>query len=190
MADWGPHEDLSYGKKRINIEGYYKTFVPRVSPDGEFGNEDRKWRHQWLKDQVLKGADKYSPPTTTQENMRQLEQNPEWRKARYNIFRRIMRAPMDAAENVLIKTTGIHWLTARNIRLFYSSGWKWMAVVWLFSYHLMYQSNNWEEKRNWKIFYTKAQSVPGLSDWPAQEETQRAKADYFDQGFSKSAVTD
>ena len=155
MADYGPHESKSWGKKHLNIEGYYRTFVPRVSPDGEFANEDRKWRAQWLKDQELKGADVHSTPRGEGYNVKQLEANPEWRKARWNIFRRTFRLPMDFIENAVINTTGLHWTKARLLRNGFSYGWKGMAIVWAFSYHLMYKANDWEDRRNWKIYYTK-----------------------------------
>ena len=124
MADLGPHETPTWGKKQLNIEGYYRTFQPRVSPDGEFGNEDRKWRQQWLKDQQLKGADVHSPPTGSGINQYQLEQIPEWRKARWNIFRRTARIPMDIIEGGIIKTTGMHWTAVRAGRNMFSYGWK------------------------------------------------------------------
>lgn len=48
----------SWSKKRIPIEGLYKSRAARVSPVGEFGNVDRQYRSQWLKDQVLSHADR------------------------------------------------------------------------------------------------------------------------------------
>jgi hypothetical protein len=46
-------------KKRLPIEGLYKNRAARVAPDGEFTNIDRKWRAQFLKDQVLSEADRH-----------------------------------------------------------------------------------------------------------------------------------
>ena len=54
------HEAKNFwNKKRIPIEGLYKNRAARVSPVGEFGNADRNWRAQWLKDQVLSEADRH-----------------------------------------------------------------------------------------------------------------------------------
>ena len=63
-----------------------------------------------------------------------------------------------------------------------------MAVIWAFSYHLIYNANNWEERRNWKIMYTKPPSLPGHTNWPEQKDHVREKTDYWDQGFKKSAI--
>ena len=186
MADEGPHQSSTFGKRHLNIEGYYRTYQPRVSPDGEFGNEDRKWRSQWLKDQHLKGADVHSPPTGEAFNVYQLEQIPEYRKARWNIFRRTLRMPMDLIEGALIKTTGLHWTQARAARNLFSYGWKGMVLVWAFSYHLMYRAHDWEDKRNWKIYYQKPESLPSHSSWPNQDAFKREKTDYWDQNFKKS----
>ena len=58
-----PSTDLkantTYNKKQLPIEGLYKNRAARVSPVGEFGNADRNWRAQWLKDQVLSEADRH-----------------------------------------------------------------------------------------------------------------------------------
>ena len=189
--DLGKHESISWGKKHLNIEGYYRTFQPRVSPDGEFGNEDRKWRQQWLKDQHLKGADLHSSPIDgTGLNQYQLEQIPEWRKARWNIFRRTLRVPMDIIEGGIIKAVGMpYWTAVRSGRNMFSYGWKIMAVTYMFSYHLMYKSNNWEEKNNWKITYQKPISLPSDDGiLPSQEEFKRETTDYWNQNFKQSEV--
>ena len=188
MADTGPHEDPRWGKRHLNIEGYYRTFQPRMSPDGEFGNEDRKWRAQWLKDQKLVGADVHSPLGSSGLNQYQLEQIPEFRKARWNIFRRTFRMPMDFIERAVINTTGIHWTKARFGRNFISYGWKTALFFYAFTYHLMYRANDWEDRRNWKITYEKPESVPSNSDFPHQNSFKREKADYNDQNFQKSAM--
>jgi len=190
MADAGPHKDNAWGKRHLNIEGYYRTYQPRVSPDGEFGNEDRSWRKQWLKDQQLKGADVHSPPTGDGFNEYQLEKNPEYRKARWNIFRRTLRMPMDFIESAVINTTGLHWTKARFGRNLVSYGWKSMLVVWAFSYHLMYRANDWEDRRNWKIYYEKPECLPSQKNWPQQKEFERVKDDYYNQNFKTSAMYD
>jgi len=186
--DYGPHETKTYGRRTLNIEGYYRTFVPRVSPDGEFGNEDRKWRAQWLKDQQLKGADVHSPPTGSGLNQYQLEQIPEYRKARWNIFRRTLRAPMDLVESALIKTTGMHWTKARFFRNVYSYGWKGFFLFSMFSYHLIYRANDWEDKKNWKIYYQKPLVVPKDGVWPDHNQYKREKSDYWNQNFKQSEL--
>jgi len=188
MADGGPNQNPTWGKRSLNIEGYYRTFQPRVSPDGEFGNEDRKWRAQWLKDQKLKGVDVHSPPGGSGWNQYQLEQIPEFRKARWNIFRRTYRMPMDFIERAVINTTGLHWTKARFGRNFISYGWKVAFVFYAFSYHLIYRANDWEDRRNWKIKFEKPESMPSHSNWPHQSEFKREKNDYNDQCFKKSAL--
>ena len=189
MADTGPHNDPAWGKKHLNIEGYYRTYQVRVSPDAEFGNEDRKWRAQWLKDQVLKGADVHSPRTGEGLNQYQLEQNPEYRKARYSILRRTVRAQMDFIEGAFIKATGVHWLKARWMRDAFGYSWKVGFVFWAMSYHLMYRANDWENRKNWKIYYEKPAIVPGQSSWPEQKHEKGEHAsDYADQNFKKSTL--
>ena len=188
MAETGQHSDPRWGKRHLNIEGYYRTFHPRVSPDGEFGNEDRKWRAQWLKDQKLKGADLHSSAYGSGLNQYQLEQIPEFREARWNIFRRTFRMPMDFIERSIINTTGIHWTKIRMGRNFFSYGWKGALLFYTFTYHMMYRSNNWEDRKNWKLYYEKPESVPSHPDFPHQNAFQREKSDYYDQQFKKSAL--
>ena len=196
MADAGKHADEAWGKRQLNIEGYYTTFVQRVSPDGEFGNEDRNWRAKWLKDQEIKGADVHSSQgysalhvSGTALNQYQLEQIPEWRKARWNFFRRTIRRPMDMIEAGIIKTTGAPWTAIRTCRNTFSYGWKAMALFYMFSYHMIYRSDNWETKMNWKIYNQKPRSLPDDHGVLAsQDQFKREKDDYFNQNFKKSEL--
>ena len=52
----------------------------------------------------------------------------------------------------------------------------------------MYKGNDWEDRRNWKLMYTKPESVPGHANWPHQKEHEREKTDYFHQNFKKSEL--
>ena len=52
-----------FNKRNLPVEGLYKNRAARVSPLGEFGNADRKWRNQFLKDQVLSEADTARHPS-------------------------------------------------------------------------------------------------------------------------------
>lgn len=96
--------------------------------------------------------------------------------------------PMDLIESAVIKTTGLHWTKARGMRNVFSYGWKGMLVVWAFSYHLMYRANDWEDKRNWKIYYQKPEATPTHASWPNQDAYKREKTDYWDQNFKKSEL--
>lgn len=56
-------------------------------------DEERAWRAKFLKDQILD----HSEPVIS----------PDYNKKRYNIFRRIYRAPLNKLENMLVPVTVI-----------------------------------------------------------------------------------
>jgi hypothetical protein len=111
-ADSAPPEaDPTFSRGYQKIIGPYTSKWRRVSPTGEYDNVDRAWRAQWKADQVLSHNDgKFD-----------FYNNPDYIKARYNIFRRIWQAPMNAFEAAL-RRYGVESSKAYGIRYGVSKG--------------------------------------------------------------------
>ena len=83
--DFGTPSNDTYGRGLQNVEGYYTEVNRRTNPKGEFNNIDRAWRSEYLKSMKLTSSDAVRTDLELT--------NPDYYKARYNIFRRIYRAP-------------------------------------------------------------------------------------------------
>lgn len=131
-------------------------------------DEERAYRRQWLKDQHL------SP--------NEPREVPELYKARYNIFRRIYRYPLNQLQNILTPVVGAQ--AALNIRYF--SGKFIMAYVFLCSgaYYFQYNTNSWIRKGGIRVTEGRPAVVPGDPGFPKVSERTKG-SDYADRGFSE-----
>ena len=132
--DFGPHQDTQGGKPQHYLESYFNRRNARMDPNADFNNIDRDWRVRWQKNQHLSADD----------GKLDLYRNPDYKKARYNIFRRISRAPMDWVEFNLLSKWYPDWRIARGARggLGVLAGIT--AVVYYFSYYSRYCGNDWQ----------------------------------------------
>ena len=104
--DFGEHATTSWGKKYSFLQGYFGRKVSRIDPNVEFNNRDRSWRKKWLHAQVLSEND----------GKLDLYRNADYRKARFNIFRRVYRMPMDFVEFNIFSKIMPTWYHARALR--------------------------------------------------------------------------
>ena len=138
--DFGPHSDATYGHGKAPLQNYYYERNNRVHPKGEFNNIDRAWRKEYLKTELYTQRDLPA-------NMPDFEQNPDYRKARYNIFRRIYRFPMDIVE-FKIMGSFLPWHQAKFIRHGLKGfGWG-FAIVTSLMYYSLYSANDWSQVSN------------------------------------------
>ena len=139
-------------RKSLPVEGLYKNRAARVSPVGEFSNADRKWRNQWLQNQTLSPADQHAA---------QIFDNPDYGKARYNIFRWIWQAPMNAFEMGLRTKLGVSHVNACTIPNCSTIMGKAIVFSWAVAYYMLYSSNDWTRVGGWKASISRPTILPG-----------------------------
>jgi len=184
MSDKGPHQDPAYGiKQPVNLTHVWRQQRARVDPVSEFNDLDRNWRKQYLADKKL---------TLNDGNKLQVMRMPEYQKARYNIFRRIGRFPLDMLENAMIKG-GMQLPAAMMTRRALGSAGKFMIVVWtvvsLFSDENI---NNWEGRHTAKFHQNKPVMNPDskyYADMKAKHvDGKQNPDDFYDNGFRASPL--
>lgn len=176
MAELG---DRTYGKRMVGVQGYFRTHQNRMAPDAEFDNVDRKWRSQWLKDQHLHGQDAH-----IEANKQMIEKMPEFKRARYNPIRRIVRMPWNAIE-IAAEKWGVPMSTSRAVRTCVNYGFRFMVLAWAAAYYVEYGTNDWEVRRAARIKWSKPISN---NENFVEAEPKVKEQDFHDLNFSKSAL--
>ncbi|KAK5645007.1 hypothetical protein RI129_006307 [Pyrocoelia pectoralis] len=130
-------------------------------------DEERAWRKQWLKDQIL------SP--------NEPRHVPEMYKFQYNIFRRAYKAPLNILQNMLEPMIGkkahaIRFMTGKIFLIY-------LAGIGLF-YNLKYNQNDWTRLGGFRILQSRPAVLPGDPAYP-QESTRCKPSDYASRGFDK-----
>lgn len=130
-------------------------------------DEERAYRKQWLKDQELSPNE----PRVV----------PELYKARYNIFRRAYRFPLNQLQNVLAPVVG----ESAALKIRYFSGKLIMAYVVVCSaaYYFQYNTNSWIRKGGLRVIQSRPSVVPGDPGFPKVSDRTKG-SDYADRGFS------
>ncbi|CAG9771451.1 unnamed protein product [Ceutorhynchus assimilis] len=153
------------GVKPMSIEGRLNTERERLF---EMSDEERAYRNQWLKDQIL------SPEEP--------KQVPEFYKATHNIFKRFYRWPLNCLENVLVPIIGaprasvLRWMMGKTGISIAITYWMW--------YNLKYNGNNWEKKGGWRVLVSRKAIVPGDKNYPFVSD-RTVGADYASRGFKE-----
>ncbi|THK32920.1 NADH dehydrogenase [ubiquinone] 1 beta subcomplex subunit 6 [Diachasma alloeum] len=154
------------------VKGF--TITGRMTSERErvlgMSPEERAWRAQWLKDQVL-------APDEPKEN-------PEYYRQRYNILRRFYRAPLKAFEDALRPKLGAEF--AYVIRHLISSAAFSMIGVWSIMYYFKYNQSDWTKKSGWKVGMSRKKLFPNDPEWPNFETKQ--DHEYASYGFTKSNI--
>jgi len=168
--DFGTPSNDTYGRGMQNVEGYYTEVNRRTNPKGEFNNIDRAWRSEYLKSMKLTSSDAVRTDLELT--------NPDYYKARYNIFRRIYRAPGHFIhKNILNKMFSPDM--AYKIRGCSAVFAGMVMFGWVSMHYALYRGNDWSSNFGWKVFHSKPVVVPGSVHWPKMEAYQRnSKRDY------------
>jgi len=163
--DFGPHQDNQGGKQSHFLESYFNRRNARMDPNADFNNIDRDWRTRWKSIQTLSEND----------GKLDLYRNPDFRKAKYNIFRRITRAPMDWVEFNLLSKWYPDWRMARGARGACQILFGVTAVVYYISYYSRYCANDWQTFYGWKSFTERPPVYPGSTEWPNCQSYERTE---------------
>lgn len=129
----GKPADPTWGRGSQFLESYYHRRNARMDPEAGFNTVDRNWRRAFQKAQAFSANDAALD----------LYANADYRKARYNIIRRIARAPGDFIEFNIIQKFQPNYKAARGIRrgLAIFAG-AYVAGCAL-AYYCLYRGNDW-----------------------------------------------
>jgi hypothetical protein len=117
--------------------------------------------------------------------------NPDFRKDRLNIFRRIWQVPGEAFERSLRPVLGMEWgfFTKTTVsKMMWAT-----AISWLCVYQYIYNRGDWTKQGGFRAIHSKRKTVPEDASWPLPNpDLERdGPSDYYDQGFKKHpAVAD
>ena len=135
--DCGAGSSQNWGKSNVGLEGYFDRRNARIDPQAEYNDIDRKWRKKYLASQHLSAND----------NKIDLYRNADYKKWRYNIFRRIWRAPLDFVEFNVISKIYPDWTQARGVRHAISVFLGAWAIGVMGAYYGKYASDDWARVR-------------------------------------------
>ncbi|KAG7203192.1 hypothetical protein KM043_010299 [Ampulex compressa] len=113
-------------------------------------DEERQWRAQWLKDQILAPDEPIVPPN--------------YYKERFNPIRRFYRAPLNALERMITPIVGPSAaIITRN-----SLGKIGLVVFAIYCghYYLKYNRMNWQHSSGWHVIASRKMVCPGDPDYP------------------------
>lgn len=129
-------------------------------------DEERAFRSQWLKDQVL-AADE---PRVV----------PEMYKATHNPIRRAYRWPLDQLGRIIEPIVG----KERAVAVRYLTGKCLLGVagIYLGVYYLKYNANNWTRTGGWRVMKSRSSCVEGDEGYPRLSD-RNVGADYGSRGF-------
>ena len=138
--DFGPHHKNCGTNGFHYLESYFSKRNARMDPNAEYSQADRDWRKAYKKLTKLDHND----------GRIDMHQNPDYYKARFNIFRRIFRAPMDFVEyNIIAKMPYVpNWEHARALRSTASMVGGFMLLGWYITYYSLYKGNDWTKVSN------------------------------------------
>jgi len=135
-------------------------------------DEERKWRAQWLKDQVLTERE----PVYVK----------EYHESLTNPIRRAYRTPL----NVLLWRPLVPILGNQNaffVRLISGKLLMGIAAVYLGVYYFKYNQNDWTRKGGWRVTHARKIVVPGDPGYPKLSD-RSAPNDYASRGFKQCPI--
>lgn len=156
------------GVKPMSIEGRTKDERERLRG---MTSEERTWRKQWLKDQVLAPEEPRFVP--------------ELYKELYNPIRRFYQKPLDVLCESLIPKIGYD--RASVIRGLVPKVFFLIGGIYFAYYHIKYSSNDWTRRGGWTVYTNRPLSLPGDPDYPRVSDRTKPE-DYSDRGFKNRKV--
>ncbi|GFX57836.1 NADH dehydrogenase 1 beta subcomplex subunit 6 [Trichonephila clavipes] len=158
------------GVQPMNIRGIFEDERIRLSE--EFTDEERAWRKQWLKDQVL------SPNEPRPESE-------EWIREVRNPIRRFVSKPFQLLESGIAPVTGKTF--ASYFRYVFPKTLVALGAIYLTWYHLKYHQNDWTRAYGATVTVPKPRAFPGDSNFPVKSEKTEPN-DFCDRGFKARNV--
>lgn len=133
--------------------------------------EERAYRKQYLKDQVLS----HNEPREV----------PELYKETHNPIRRLYRFPLDKFGEAITPLVGKE--TAGMIRYLTGKAFLGAFGVFWFAYYFKYHGNDWTKRGGWRIVQARPAVVIGDKDFPKLSD-RTTGADYASQGFKENKL--
>ncbi|KAF2362057.1 NADH dehydrogenase 1 beta subcomplex subunit 6 [Trinorchestia longiramus] len=133
-------------------------------------DEDRAYRRQWLKDQILAESEPIEVPG--------------YYEARFNPIRRAIMWPLNQAFAPLYKKMGekeaffIRYMTGKA----FMGLWLGMGIY----YYFKYNAYDWTSPSGWKVYRSRSRVLPGQPGYG--EPSKREPSDYADFGFKDSPI--
>ncbi|CRL00455.1 CLUMA_CG013718, isoform A [Clunio marinus] len=134
-------------------------------------DQERAWRKQYLKDQILSESEpRYVP---------------EYWKEITNPIRRFYQWPLVTVENNIRPMIGEH--AAKHVRF-----WTGKFVMFTFGiyagyYYFKYHQNDWTRKRGWRVISSRTACLPGDEGYPKLSDRSKP-SDYAARGFKDSPI--
>lgn len=159
----------SGGVKPLSIRGIFEDEKYRLSE--EFTDSERKWRKQWLKDQILSPSEPRHVP--------------ELEKELRNPIRRFLSKPWQLLESKMIPVFGVGF--SSSFRYIVPRALVGIMATYVTWYHLKYNQNDWTHSSGFKVTMNKPVAVPGDKNFPVKRE-RFEPSDYDDRGFKSRKV--
>uniref|UniRef100_A0A2S2NBU7 Uncharacterized protein n=1 Tax=Schizaphis graminum TaxID=13262 RepID=A0A2S2NBU7_SCHGA len=163
----GPSNETG-GVLPIDLEGRHRFVRQRLT---NMTDEERAFRRKFLHDQHLSHDEPVAVPQIYNEL--------------YNPIRRAFRIPMNVFQDFLTPKLGER--TAFNVRFLTSKILMGITLVYVGTYYVLYNTNNWERKSGWRIHESRSQCVPGDPGFPRTSDRSLPRH-YADRGFSSSPI--
>lgn len=134
-------------------------------------DEERAYRAQYLKDQILSANEP--------------REVPQLYKEQYNVIRRIYRFPLDKFGEAITPLVG----KSTAIKLRYVTGKIFLGAFAAFyiAYYFKYHGNDWTKRGGWRVLQSRKAIVPGDEEFPKLSERTKG-ADYASQGFKENKL--
>ncbi|XP_076056652.1 NADH dehydrogenase (ubiquinone) B17 subunit [Oratosquilla oratoria] len=156
------------GVKAFPIEGRMKNERERLAG---MTAEERAWRAQWLKDQVLSKNE----PIPVE----------GYYQARYNPIRRFYRWPLDTFFKPLVPRIGYEraamyrWFTGKFGMLA-------LGILGTY-YYFKYNTNDWTRKGGWRVIHSREEVSSNVASFP-RVSPRTEPSDYAARGFKESPI--
>jgi len=169
--DFGPHQDKTSGQGQGYLNSYFYRRNARIDPAAQFNQTDRNWRARFQAAQNFSEND----------GKLDLYRNADYRKARYNIFRRIIKKPGDLFEFHVLSKIYPNWIKARAVRMVIPYAFGGLAIAYYFTYYGLYIANDWTTMTGWNMYQRRPAIYPGSDEWPRAQSYE--KTEKWEYGF-------
>ena len=177
MVYEGPKASETSGRSLRNLQGMFGDVRKRTAP-GLFTDIDRVYRDKFLQAHKMTERERAY-------HFFYLWDNPDFRKARLNVLRRVWQAPGDAFERALRPALGLK--NAFMTRWFTGKAFWAMGAVWATSYYFLYNKSDWTRTGGWKAIHSKPPTMPHNPSYPKPDPkwVRGHENDYFNMGFKE-----
>jgi len=117
-----------------------------------------------------------------------LRANPDYQRARFNIFRRIWQAPWNFIEFNILRSFMSKEYAYFTRFMTTRFGMGYLGLIYV-AYYMQFRADSWETMGGPKLYTRKRTVLPGDPEWPEDASQQRLHdSDYADRGFKHSPI--